>query len=61
MAEAVVTGRYDADILAVTARTHQHPRTPATPIPLPPSAIAAGARPAPSLAAYDQLLTGELA
>ncbi len=61
MAKAVVTGRYDADILAVTARTHQHPRTPAAPIPLPASAITAGTRPAPSLAGYDQLLTGELA
>jgi transposase len=61
MEQAVVTGRYDADILAVTARTHLHPRTPAAPITLPASAIAVGTRPAPSLAGYDQLLTGELA
>ncbi len=61
MVEAVSTGRYDADILAVTARTHLNPRTPITSIPLPASAIAVGTRPTPSLAGYDQLLTGELA
>ena len=62
MAEAVVTGRYDPDLLAVTARAHLAAAAPPrTPIPLPPNAIAAGTRPAPSLAGYDQLLTGELA
>ena len=62
MAQAVVTGRYDPDLLGVTARAHLAAAAqPRTPIPLPPNAIAAGTRPAPSLAGYDQLLTGELA
>jgi len=62
MREAVTTGRFGADLLAVTARTQiAATAQSAPPIPLPPNAIAAGTRPAPSLAGYDQLLTGELA
>ena len=62
MCEAITFGRFDADRLAVTARTHiAAGGEPAAPISLPPNAIAAGTRPAPSLAGYDQLLTGELA
>ncbi len=63
MRQAITTGRFDADRLAVTARTHLAAHTePAPPITLPGNAIlAAGTRPAPSLAGYDQLLTGELA
>ena len=62
MREAITSGRFDADRLAVTARSHDAATTaPAPPILLPPNAIPAGTRPAPSLAGYDQLLTGELA
>jgi transposase len=66
MAHAAAAGRYDADLLAVTARAHlAAKRAPRAPIPLPPNAIAAGTRATPSLAGYDQLLTpaleGELA
>ncbi|MDV3220464.1 MAG: hypothetical protein LOY02_03465 [Intrasporangium sp.] len=62
MREAITSGRFDADRLAVTARTHVAANTePAPPITLPANAIPGATRPAPSLAGYDQLLTGELA
>jgi hypothetical protein len=61
MREAVLTGRYRAEVLAVTARAHATPPAAAAPIPLSGKAAAAvGHRPAPSLAGYDQLLTPEL-
>ena len=62
MTAAVTTGRFEADLLAVTARAHlAAARTPAAPIPLPPGAsrVATLTRPTPSLAGYDQLLNGE--
>lgn len=64
MTEAVTTGRFAPDLIAVTARHHlAASRTPTQPIPLPPNAshAAATTRAAPSLAGYDQLLEGELA
>lgn len=62
MREAVTSGRYSADVLAVTARAHATPPTPNQPIPLPDNVADTSAnRSAPSLAGYDQLLTGELA
>lgn len=64
MTEAVATGRFSPELLAVTARRHIAVSRPATPpIPLPPNAshAAATTRPAPSLVGYDQLLEGELA
>ena len=62
MREATSTGRYNADILAVTARAHATPPAASTPIALPHNVSDASAsRPAPSLASYDQLLEGELA
>jgi hypothetical protein len=58
----VSTGQFSADVLAVTARRHAVPPAPTPPIPLPDNVSAAsGSRPAPSLADYDRLLTGELA
>jgi hypothetical protein len=60
--EAIASGRFDADRLAVTARSHIAAATePVAPITLPGNAIPGATRPAPSLAGYDQLLTGELA
>lgn len=62
MREAVTTGRYTADVLAVTARAHATPPGPTSPIPLPDNvADPSATRATPSLAGYDQLLTGELA
>ena len=62
MREAIASGRFGADRLAVSARSQIAAMAePTPPIPLPPNAIPAGTRPAPSLAGYDQLLTGELA
>jgi transposase len=62
MREATSTGRYNADMLAVTARAHATPPTVNTPIALPSNvADASAARPTPSLAGYDALLEGELA
>ncbi|MEO7070096.1 MAG: IS21 family transposase [Nostocoides sp.] len=64
MTEAIRSGQYNQDVLAVTARAHLAAQaTPAPPTPLPANATpaAALARPAPSLASYDQLLTGETA
>ncbi|MDN5804360.1 MAG: IS21 family transposase [Microlunatus sp.] len=62
MAEAQAAGQFGADQLAVTARRHATPTRPTQPIPLPDNvAGACTTRPAPSLAGYDQLLTGELA
>jgi transposase len=58
MAEAVTTGHFEADLLAVTARAHLAAQSPpAPPVPLP-AAGATPIRPAPSLAGYDQLLPG---
>lgn len=62
MREATLTGRYHADVLAVTARAHATPSAPTTRIILPHNVSDASAsRPTPSLADYDQLLEGELA
>ena len=62
MREAVSTGRYSPDVLAVTARSHATPPAPNQPIPLPDNVADTYVnRPTPSLAGYDQLLTGELA
>lgn len=63
MREAIATGRFTAEVLAVTARTHHERRPAASPVPLPDRAAHAASvsRPVPSLAGYDQLLTGELA
>ncbi len=62
MREAATSGQFGADQLAVTARRHATPATSIQPIPLPDNvADTSAARPAPSLAGYDQLLTGELA
>lgn len=59
MAEAISTGRFEADLLAVTARAHLAAQSP-TPAPVPLPDTAAGhttpPRPTPSLAGYDQLL-----
>ena len=62
MAQAVTTGRFEPDLIAVFARHHlAASRAPATPISLPANASsgAAATRPAPSLAGYDQLLVRE--
>src|SRR5690606_20074237 len=62
MEAAVAAGRYNPDILAVTARAHTTGTRTAAPIPLPPNITDASAtRPAPSLAGYDQLLEGAMA
>jgi transposase len=63
LAEAVRTGQFGVDLLAITARAHQagqHPPAPPTPLPANATRAAAVARPAPSLAGYDQLLTPRL-
>jgi transposase len=58
MREATLTGQYRAEVLAVSARTHATPVVTATPIILPENISGtSAARPAPSLAGYDQLLT----
>jgi transposase len=58
MTAALTTGRFDPDLVAVEARRHlESSRTPTvTPLPLPAAAQTA-ARPAPTLAGYDELLT----
>jgi transposase len=58
MAEAVASGRFEADVLAVTARAHLAAQSPTPPpVPLPTNARdVAPSRRAPSLAGYDQLL-----
>ena len=59
MDEAVSTGRFEADLLAVTARAHLAAQSPIpAPVSLPqtPTPQATPSRPAPSLAGYDQLL-----
>jgi hypothetical protein len=62
MREASRTGRYNADMLAVTARAHATRPAAPTAIALPDNVPDASAsRPTPSLAGYDQLLEGELA
>jgi len=58
---ALDLGNLDADLVAVQARRWQLAATsPPPPVPLPATAgqVAAVGRPAPSLAGYDQLLTG---
>ena len=58
MREATLTGRYSADVLAVTARVHATPAVPVKPITLPDNVCdTSAARPTPSLAGYDRLLT----
>ena len=59
MSEAVRTGVFNPDVLAVTARAHHAGQHRPTPIPLPVNAShAAGmTRPTPSLSGYDELLT----
>lgn len=62
MEAAVAAGRYNPDILAVTARAHTTSTRTAAPIPLPPNITDASAtRPVPCLAGYDQLLEGAMA
>jgi transposase len=58
MTAALTCGRFDPDLVAVEARRHlEVARTPpVTPLPLPAAAQLA-ARPAPTLAGYDELLT----
>ena len=59
MAAAVADGVFDADLVAVHARSATCGRAATPPITLPATAApsAADHRPAPSLAGYDQLLT----
>jgi len=59
---ALVLGRFDAELVAVEARRSMPPQITPTPVALPPTAgaTAAIARPLPSLAGYDQLLTHDL-
>lgn len=64
MDAALVLGTFDPDLVAVQARRSTLTGQPTpTPVQLPSTAsqIAALERPAPSLAAYDQLLTGATA
>ena len=64
MNAALVLGTFDPDLVAVQARRSILTGQPApTPVQLPSTAsqVAALERPAPSLAAYDQLLTGATA
>jgi len=57
MTEAIAVGRFEADLLAVTARAHLAQRFPAPPpVPLPTTGPSIPTRPTPSLAGYDQLL-----
>ncbi len=61
---ALEMGNLDADVVAVQARHWQlDSASPPPPVPLPATAgeVAAIGRPAPSLAGYDQLLTGATA
>ena len=60
MAAATTMGRFEADLVAVEARRAMAAAQPSTvPVPLPTNATgpAIQARPVPSLAGYDQLLT----
>lgn len=60
MAEAVSTGRFDADLLAVTARAHLAAQCPALnrfPRPTAQPVQATPRQPTPSLAGSDQLLS----
>jgi hypothetical protein len=60
MAAALAIGRFEADVVAVQARTAISAGTPPAPlVPLPANAsgTAALSRPTPDLAGYDQLLT----
>lgn len=60
MTEATATGRFEADLLAVTARAHTAAQRPTpAPVPLPDNGTAPTTpiRPTPSLAGYDQLLS----
>ena len=61
MGAALRMGNHDPDLVAVEARRYIEPSSTSSPppVPLPPGAAAAAtiARPAPSLAEYDQLLT----
>ena len=61
MHTALLLGVYDPDLVAVEARrASEQPTGSPPPVPLPPGVAQAAAitRPAPSLARYDQLLTG---
>ena len=55
MHAAVTLGRYDPDLVAVEARRHHHPGAGGEPLEVP-GTVPADARPAPSLAGYDDLL-----
>ena len=59
MAAAIADGVFDADLVAVHARSATCGRAATPPITLPATAAPAATdhRPAPSLAGYDQLLT----
>lgn len=62
MDAALLLGNYDPDLVAVEARRAAAGHDPGTPpVPVPPGAGAAAAvaRPAPSLASYDQLLLAQ--
>jgi len=63
---ALILGSFDADLVAVEARsallaTGGTSRPIPVPLPVTASANATTARPAPSLAAYDHLLTEAIA
>ena len=64
MEGALILGIFDADLVAVEARSHlltASAAPPPVPIPATASQMASIARPTPSLAGYDQLLSGEIA
>jgi hypothetical protein len=63
MEGALVLGNFDADLVAVTARSAMSAAGAAPPVPVPPTASHAATtqRPMPSLADYDQLLQKETA
>jgi transposase len=63
MAAALRLGRCEADLVAVEARRHHDTGRAAvvSPVPLPVAARGGEHRPAPTLAGYDELLTGATA